>query len=84
MVGHPPRGGEGRGEGDVLPMHHPVPPQRPPVAVGALRQGLSVQLGRSVAWQLEALMMVSRDTPACWSAALQTTPALMAAGNPQW
>jgi len=32
--------------------------------VGALRQGLSVQLGRSVARQLEALMMVSTETPA--------------------
>jgi len=35
-----------------------------PAAVGALRQGLIVQLGRSVARQLEALMMVSTETPA--------------------
>jgi len=41
-------------------------------AVGALRQGLSVQLGRSVVCQLEALMMVSTDTQA--SAALPPTP----------
>jgi len=52
--------------------------------VGALRQGLSVQLGRSVARQLEALMMVSTETPAWWAAALPATPAFTAAGNPQW
>jgi len=33
-------------------------------AVGALRQGFIVQLGRSVARQLEDLMMVSTETPA--------------------
>jgi len=37
-----------------------------PAAVGDLRQGLSVQLRRSVAGQLEALMMLSTDTPAWW------------------
>jgi len=55
-----------------------------PAAVGALRQGLSVQLGRSVARQLEALMMVSTETPAWWAAALPPTPAFTVAGNPQW
>jgi len=55
-----------------------------PAAVGALRQGLTVQLGRSVARQLEALMMVSTETPAWWVAALPPTPAFTAAGNPQW
>ncbi|MGC9200329.1 MAG: hypothetical protein ACP5E5_15795, partial [Acidobacteriaceae bacterium] len=55
-----------------------------PAAVGALRQGLAVQLGRSVARQLEALMMVSTETPAWWAAALPATPAYTAAGNPQW
>jgi len=34
-------------------------PGAQPAASGALRQGLSVQLGRSVARQLEALMMLS-------------------------
>jgi len=55
-----------------------------PASVGALRQGLSVQLGRSVARQLEALMMVSTETPAWWAAALPPTPAFTAAGNRQW
>jgi len=55
-----------------------------PVAVGAVRQGLSLQMGRSVARQLEALMMMSTETPACWAAALPATPAFTAAGNPQW
>jgi len=55
-----------------------------PAAVGALRKGLSVQLGRSVAHQLEALMMVSTDAPAWWAAAPQPIPALTVAGNPQW
>jgi len=45
-------------------------------AVGALRQGLSVQQGRSVDRQLEALMMVSTETPACWAATLPAIPAL--------
>jgi len=35
-----------------------------PAAVGALRKGLGVQLGRSVARQLAAVMMVSTETPA--------------------
>ena len=61
----------------------PLPGARP-AAVGALRQGLAVQLGRSVARQLEALMMVSTETPAWWAAALPATPAYTAAGNPQW
>jgi len=55
-----------------------------PAAVGALRQGLAFQLGRSVARQLEALMMVSTETPAWWAAALPATPAFTAAGNPHW
>jgi len=55
-----------------------------PAAVGGLRQGLSVQLGRSVARQLEALMMVKKAEPAKWSAALPAAPASTAEGNPQW
>jgi len=55
-----------------------------PAAVGALRQGLSVQLGRSVARQLEALMMVATETPTWWAAALPAAPTFTAAGNPQW
>jgi len=55
-----------------------------PAAVGALRQGLSEQQGRSVARQLEALMMVATETPAWWAAALPPNPAFTAAGNPQW
>jgi len=55
-----------------------------PAAVGALRQGLSAQLGRSVARQLEALMMALTETWAWWAAALPATPAFTAAGNPQW
>jgi len=54
-------------------------PSARPAAVGALRQGLSVQLGRSV-----ALMMVSTEAPAWWETALPPTPAFSAAGNPQW
>jgi len=42
----------------------PVLPGARPAAVGALRQGLNMQLGRSVARQLEALMMVSMEAPA--------------------
>jgi len=42
----------------------PLLPSSRMAAVGALRQGLSVQLGRSVARQLEALMMVSTEAPA--------------------
>jgi len=59
-------------------------PSARPAAVGALRQGLSVQLGRSLARQLEALMMLSTETPAWWAAALPPTPAFTAAGKPQW
>jgi len=62
----------------------PLLPGARPAAVGALRQGLIVQLGRSEARQLEALMMVSTDTPAWWATALPPTPAFTAAGNPQW
>jgi len=46
-----------------------------PAAVWALRQGLSVQLGRSVVRKLEALMIVSTEAPAWWAAALPATPA---------
>jgi len=62
----------------------PLLPSARPATVGALRQGLSVQLGRSVARQLEALMMVATETPAWWAAAPPPTPAFTAAGNPQW
>jgi len=62
----------------------PLLPRARPEAVGALRQGLSVQPGRSVACQLEALMMVSTEATACWAAVLPPTPAFTAAGNPQW
>jgi len=55
-----------------------------PAAVGALRQGLSVQLGRSVVGKLEALMMVSKEAPTWWAAALPATPAHTAEGNPKW
>jgi len=61
----------------------PLLPSACPPAVGAMRQGLSVQLGRSVARQPEALMMVSRETTAWWSAALPPSPAFTAAGNPR-
>jgi len=60
----------------------PLLPSALPAAVGALRQGLSVQFGRAVARQLEALMMVSMETPVWWAAALPPTPAFTAAGNP--
>jgi len=59
----------------------PLLPCARPAAVSAVRQGLSVQLGRSVALQLGALMMVSTDTPASWSAALPPTPAFTAAAR---
>jgi len=62
----------------------PLLPAALPAGVGALRQGLSVHLGRSVARQLEALMMVSTETPVWWAAALPPIPAFTAAGNPQW
>jgi len=51
-------------------------------ALGALRQVLSFQLGRSVARQLDALIMVSTEAPAWWAADLPTSPAITAAGNP--
>jgi len=60
----------------------PLPPSARPAAVDALRQGLSVQLDRSVASQLEAIM-VTTEAPAWWAAALPPTPAFTAAGNPQ-
>jgi len=62
----------------------PLLPGARPAAVAAMRQVLSVQLGRSVARQLEALMMVATEIPAWWAAALPPTPAFTAAGNPQW
>jgi len=55
-----------------------------PAAVGSLRQGLSVQLGRSVARQLEALMMVATETPTWWAASLPAVPTFTVAGNSQW
>jgi len=58
----------------------PLLPGAGQAAVGAL----SVQLGRSVARQLQALMMFATETPAWWAAALPPTPAFTAAGNPQW
>jgi len=61
----------------------PLLPSARPAAVGALRQGLSVQLGRSVARQLEDLMKVFTETPAWWAAALQPTPSFTVAVNPQ-
>jgi len=62
----------------------PLLPSARPASVSALRQGLSVQMGRSVDRKLEALMMVSMDIPAWWSAALPSTPDSSAAGNPRW
>jgi len=62
----------------------PLLPSARPAAVGALRQGLSVQLGRSVSRQLEALMMVSTEAPVWWAAALPPTPAFTVAGNSEW
>jgi len=53
-------------------------------AAGDLRLGFSVQLARSLARQLETLMMVSTETPESRSAALPPTPAFTATGNPQW
>jgi len=58
----------------LLPAAHPA-------AVGALRQGLSVQLGCSMARQL---MMVTTEAPAWWAAALPAAHAFTAVGNPQW
>jgi len=62
----------------------PLLPGACPAPVGALRQGLIVQLGRSVARQLEARMMVSTETPAWWAVALPPNPAFTAAGNSHW
>jgi len=42
----------------------PLLPSARPAAVGALRQGLSVQLSRSGARQLYALIMVTTEAPA--------------------
>jgi len=61
----------------------PLLPSARQAAVGALPQGLSVQLGRLVAPQLEALMMVSTEAPAWWAAAHLPNPAFTAAGNSQ-
>jgi len=66
------------------PCTAPLLPSARPAGKGALRQGLSVQLGRSVARLLEALMMVSTETAAWWATALPPIPAFTAAGNPQW
>jgi len=55
-----------------------------PAAVAALRQGLSVQLGRFVPRQLEALKVVATETSTWWAAALPAAPTFTAAGNPQW
>jgi len=60
----------------------PLLPSARPAAVGAVWQGLGVQLGCLVAHQLEALMMVTTEAPAWWAAALPPTPAFTAAGNP--
>jgi len=62
----------------------PLLPSARPAAVGALRQGLSEQLGNSVALQLEDLMTVTTVAPAWWAAALPPAPAFTAAGNPKW
>jgi len=53
----------------------PLLPSTRPAAVGALRQGLSVQLGRSVARQLEAPMMVfvfPRGSVSVWRCAVMS------------
>jgi len=62
----------------------PLLPSARPAAVGAMRQGLSVQLGRLVPRQLESLRMVSTEAPTWWAAALPPNPAFTAAGNTQW
>jgi len=59
-------------------------PGASPAAFSALRQGLSVQLGRSVVLQLEAPMMVATEDTTWWAAALPAAPIVTAAGNPQW
>jgi len=58
-------------------------PAASPAAIGSLRQGLGVKLGRSVPRQLEALMMVMTETTAWWTAALSATLNFTAAGNHQ-
>jgi len=63
-------------------MHRPLLPSARPAAVGALRQGLSVQLDRSVARHLADLMMVSTEAPAWWAAALPPTPPSQAGDSP--
>lgn len=55
---------------DAPPPSSPVPP----AAVGDLRQGLIVQLGRSVARQLDALMMVTTEIPPWWAPHSQLPP----------
>jgi len=62
----------------------PLLPSARPEVVGALRQGLSVQLGCSVPRQLEAITMVTTEAQAWWAVALPPTPAFTAAGNPEW
>jgi len=54
-----------------------------PAAVANLRQGPSVQLGRSMARQLEVLMMLATETPTWWAPALPAAPTFTAAFNPQ-
>jgi len=49
-------------------------PGASPAAVGALRQGLSEQLGRSVARQLEALMIMATETTTFWAFAMPAAP----------
>jgi len=66
------------------PCTAPLLPGARPAAVVALRQGLSVQLGCSLARQLEARMMLSTEARERWAAAFPPTPAFTAAGNPQW
>jgi len=46
-----------------------------PAAVGALRP---------VSRQLEALIMVTTETPTLWAAALPAAPTFTAEGDPQW
>jgi len=52
----------------------PILPGARLAAMGALSQGLSVQLGRSVARKLEALIMVSTEARTWWADALPATP----------
>jgi len=48
----------------------PLLPSARPAAVGALRQGLSVQMGCSVARQLEALVLVTTEATVWWAVAI--------------